>query len=252
MKQILILMLSIFLFTSCAKNDDSEPVATTCQAKTMEYLENGKSDDKLFFTYNDKGKVARVDHGTLNSTDYETYEYQTGKIVMFDKINFLGKAETITFNLDANSRITSVGNNTFKYNAEGYLIESKQVSTGVTNTTTFTYTNANLTKIDYLIAYSTDTEKNSTIIDYNTDAYQSIGGFGSVLANFEFNEYGVLTDFYGKTSKNLVTKDTFKSPGYTDQVTTYTYVKDEKSKVTSMKFDLAPDKRELKLTYDCK
>lgn len=254
MKQTLILMLSLFLLTACSKSDsdDSQPATTTCTVKTMEYLENNKSDDKLFLTYNDKGKVIRIDHGTANSADYETYDYQTGKIVLFDKIASSGKSETITFNLDANSRITSVDGYTFKYNADGYLSESKETGSGFTSTTTYTYTGGNLTKIDYVDTYGTTTEKSSTTIDYNTDAYQSIGGYGSALANFSFNEYGALIDYYGKPSKNLISKDTFKSTGYPDDVTTYTYVKDEKGKVTSMKLDRGQMKNELNLVYDCK
>lgn len=255
MKQTLTLILSIFFLASCIKTDDSEPEpeATICEVKAIEFNSNGTATDKLFLTFNDNGKVTRIDHGVQNSNNYETFDYQSGKIVMFDSKNYYGKAETLTFNLDANSRITSVGNNTFKYNTDGYLIEAKETGNGVTSTFTFSYTSGNLTKIDYLNTYSGGTEKSTTLLEYNSDAYQSIGGFGSALVNFEFNGLGVLTEFYGKTPKNLIAKDTFKPSGGSDYVTTYSYQKNDKGKVVSMKLNQASSNNaEYKLTYYCK
>lgn len=256
MKQSLILTLLIILLTSCTKSEDSKsevkPEANTCLVKTVEFLVNNTSNDKRFFTFNDMGKVTRIDHGTQNSNDYETFDYQSGKIVVYDSKNYYGNAETLTFNLDANSRIIGVGNNTFKYNTDGYLVEAKEIGDGVTRIFTLSYTGGNMVKIDYLNTYPGGSEKSTTVLEYSSDAYRSIGGFGNALINFEFNGHGVLTEFYGKTQKNLIAKNIFTPPSGSGHVTKYTYQKDDKGKIISMKLNNDVDNIELKVTYDCK
>lgn len=254
MKKASILILSIFLLASCSKNEDSKPEteqeANSCQVKIIDFIEGGQQLHKLYFTYNDQGKVRRVDYDTQNSTNYETFDYQSDKIIKYK--NDGAASETLTFILDANSRIISIKNYTFKYNTDGYLIESKSSGTDLTITKTYTYTNGNLTKKDYLYNYSTGrTDNYSSVYEYNSDAYQSIGGHASAIEGFEYDNSRVLNEFFGKTSKNLITNSSFNSPGGSSSGTTYLYQKDDKGKMISIKTKFNQVTSEYKLTYDC-
>lgn len=255
MKQILFIILSIFLFPSCSKEGGSEPETVpeesgTCLIKIIERVESGSPIAKQFHTYNNQGKVTRIDYGSQNSSFYQTFDYQSDKIVMFDKVNY--DSETLAFNLDANSRIIGDKNHTLKYNTDGYLIES--IFYGAesdTTTTTYTYTNGNLTQLDYIYNNLEGLKKYSRIYEYSNDAYQSIGGYESGLAGSAFDGFSSLTEFYGKTSKNLIAKETFKAEGRISFIKNYAYQKDDQGRVISMRSYNDYDDTEWKVSYDC-
>lgn len=257
MKQTLILILSIFVFTSCSKEGGSEPeteteteAKSTCLIKIIERIENGSSIEKQFNTYNDKGIVIRIDYGTQSSSFYQTFNYQSDKIVMFDKVNH--DSETLIFNLDASSRIISDMDHILKYDTDGYLIES--IFYGAesdTTTTTYIYTNGNLTKLDYIYTNLEGLKKYSRVYEYSSDAYQSIGGYESGLAGSAFDGYSSITEFYGKTSKNLISKETFSAEGRTSFIKNYTYKKDDQGRTISMKSYNDYEDTEWKVTYEC-
>lgn len=241
-------MLSAGLIVSaCSKsNNESKPVLS-CKVKSVESLFNADSQEKLFYTYDDKGKIVRIDHGTATSTNYETLAYQTDKIIVSSPSN-----GTVTYTLDASGRIISGDQFTFKYNTDGYLIEAKRTGTNDVLTLTFTYQNGNLTKFDNIhLVNGQSVDPSNTVIEYTTDASQDIAGSGNPIGNFSFSK-GILASYFGKASKNLIAKDTFKSIGSADEVTSYTYQKDDKGNITSVKKASSQNyNQEVKVNYQC-
>lgn len=229
MKKSLILTLSIALLaiTSCKKidrSDDPEPTLpeNRCYLTTSS-LVSEDDQDVLNFSYDNQGRVSLVKSAT--GLDI-SYTYTSTKIIAMIKESSGSEGLPFEYILDAKGRIISesslFGSKTeYRYNAEGYLIESDEiVDPSTTYTTKYSYTNGDLTKIEE--------DGDETIITYGTElAFPNY----MVNANLDFpvNLLGPLKNYFGKQSVHLFTKiESSRSLTYD----TFTYVKDINGNVT--------------------
>ena len=73
---------------------------------------------------------------------------------------------------------------------------------------------------------------------------------------YDPSENSVLAQYFGKASKSMVSKITFKHSSYPDDVYTYTYPKDNKGNITSIVARITSGNNsaytiESKVTYQC-
>nr|WP_121272807.1 DUF4595 domain-containing protein [Pedobacter schmidteae] len=243
-----ILMLSaacMLIVASCSKNKTEPEQENTCKVKLVEHIHNG-STDKYYYSYDSEGRITRVDYGTAQSTEYETFTYANNKVTW----KGVG-GDTEVYNLDASGKVTSAnqGNDVlnFKYNTDGQLIEA---AIG-TDKQTLTYLNGNLstsaynTKAWVNITYGSAEGSNNIIYGWL---------FGEVL---DFDEIGYrVTPYIGKLSKNLPSKIIYE-PGVNQTTVNFTYANDATGKLMSAKMVSSSGtsntyNEEYKFTYECK
>ncbi|TCC98657.1 DUF4595 domain-containing protein [Pedobacter hiemivivus] len=226
-----ILMLSalcMLIVASCKKDKTDDKVADCLLTESTYTGEDGHTRNSIF-TYNTEGKVIKVKGGEGGPNDdlEVTYTYSNSKIIEVQTQH--GQSFTITYTLDGQGRIVHQTNeqgyvDTYIYNAEGYLVEIQGYNADATAAynSKYSYTNGNLTSID---------SGNSYTINYI---------YGAELANDNFvNEEefpfdNVLRKFFGKTSKNLVSKLVETSGSGNPFEETYTYEKDANGNITKV------------------
>ena len=243
-----ILMLSaacMLIVASCSKNKTEPEQETTCKVKVVEHTyKDGNADvtDKYYYSYDSDGRITRVDYGTAQSTEYETFTYGSNKVTW----KGVG-GDTEVYNLDANGRITSANQGSdllnFKYNTDGQLIEA-----GIgTDKQTLIYLNGNLSTSAYNnqawvnITYGNAEASNNVVYGWL---------FGEVL---DFDEIGYrVAPYIGKLSKNLPSKIVYE-PGANQTVVDFTYTNDATGKLTSAKMvSTGGYASEYRFTYECK
>jgi len=222
MKQNLTLMLSavMLVVASCSKSkDEPKDEAVSCQL-----TESSSPNGKTTYTYNGDGKL------TASKIDayQETYEY-TSTSIIWKFIEPSGTIYTTTYLLDAQGRVKSSSDNssnsTFTYNSERYLTEVNTVGSSA-GKVTYTWTNGNLTKVERITTYGTNTIN----IEYGTES-RPTGFNGDISSHLETaywhdGDTQILTSSaFGKQPKNLVAKVSN---------TTYTYTKDNNANITKM------------------
>ena len=229
-------MIAFLATTSCKKSNSQAETDNPNPNQTCKVNSVTRYAKTFHYTYDEKGKIIRIDRGTRQSTDYATLSYKTEEITIYDS-KFSGSSpaapHTTTYKLDANGKITSSGYFTFKYNAEGYLSEisynaAKQI---------LTYQNGNLVKIDYYSPATGTSVSTSTVIDYSSETPASeVTGFGYHLEN-HILYYDVLAPYFGKASKNQfikVSKTYNEAKPIVTQVTNFVYRKDNNGNLASI------------------
>ncbi len=257
MKQILILMLSLCIaLSSCSKSDDSKPeTKQTCKIASMEYIEAGVFDEKQVFTYDDKSRVTSVAYTGIDIPT-ATITYAAGKITVKTK------DYQHEYGTDASDRIVKADDRNYKYNADGYLIEEKSTRLDYPFTRSYSYTDGNLVKTDYVVEETYNNTKYKTTEVITLEYSKDIAGTANPYLWLEYETF--LAGYFGKASKNLVSKVTVKTTDFTNgaqtrtyqDVHTITYKKDDKGNVTSV-IDVFSGRdgnytNTINLSYECK
>jgi hypothetical protein len=244
------LILLTMLLISCSKSNDNIKIQTEdCALASLSEMYNGATTRAFFYTYDNQGRVSRIDYDTKPSATYETYTYSADKIVVSGTV--LGNS-TAVYELDGNGRVAKYGSATFFYNSTGYLVRSSEVNGPHSTNITYTYQDSNLVRVDQVGNYGGPQPVTTTLLfEYNEAlAVRSIPP-GDPLNNFGSSR-SVLGSYFGKGSKNLVEKEISKSNSSADETRTHTYTRDEKGNITFIR-TLVSDGRvgEKRLTYSC-
>ena len=140
------LLLLVIFFAACSKTgDDPTQTASGCTLESLKEVFGGNTTAAFYFTYDNQGRVTRVDYGTKNSNQYETYTYSPDKIVVSGTTMGNG---TAIYELDAAGRVIRYGNATFTYNSDGQLARMVETNGPYSTTATDTYQNGNLVKLN--------------------------------------------------------------------------------------------------------
>jgi len=211
----------LLIVASCKKDKGTEPEeqSKTCQLTESSFIATGGDTEKATFAYDEQGRVKTV---TYSDGSTDSYSYSTTQIVLTASGNVV-----TTYKLDGNGRITSESYNddpskiNYTYNNNGYLAEETEVFSSSTSTTKYTYTGENLTLVDFgtekiVVSYSTETATANFFTETDDDLPASVNG--------------VLKSYFGKPSKNLVSKATYDG-GYAES---YTYEKDANGNLTKI------------------
>ncbi len=270
----------VLTIASCSKSKNEptpeEPIVKGCTVKTIENIvpNNGNSEDKRFYTYDQNKNVTRIDFAIEKSTDFQTFSYAKDKIIKYSEHLEDGEKETeeLTYKLDAQGRVVSITEASqsstilFSYNAEGFLSEAKETDPEdkTVNTKTYTYTNGNLTKVvNQTVGVSGVEFTNTSTITYSNEFLNNDVVSSKVHAVVIPDDMDDLTAFMGKRSKNLPTQivtveNYIPMPQYNRTFTIqFTYQKDAKENVTSLKLSQTsipvetPYQEEFKFTYNC-
>ena len=238
------------LFMACSKsNDTEESISSTCSLASFREIYNGSTIRAFYYTYDDKGRVSRIDFDSKPSATYETYTYSADRIVVGGTA--LGNGTSV-YELDANGRIVKNGTTSFTYNSEGYLAQAKEVNGPHSTTITFTFQNGNLVQVNQVGQYGGPQPVTTTLL-YEYDASQTAEAtpVGNAVNNFGSSR-SVLGMYFGKNSKNLIIKETAKTSNYPDETRSHTYIRDNKGNITTVR-TVVSDGRvgEKLLTYTC-
>jgi len=203
----------LLMVASCKKDKgtETEEQQKTCQLTESTFTSTGGDSEKATFTYDDKSRVKQI---TYSDGSIDSYVYSDTQIILTASGNVV-----TTYKLDANGRITSESYNdnaskfNYTYNNDGYLIEEAEVVGVNTSKTKYTYTNGNLTLVDFgtekvTVSYNSEPATSNFFTDTDDDLPNSING--------------VLKNYFGKPSKNLVSKAIYDG-GYAES---YSYEKD--------------------------
>lgn len=243
-------VLTFVLFACSKSNETTETQTSGCALASLSELYNGATTRAFFYSYDNQGRVSRVDFDARQSTTYETYSYAADRIVVGGTA--LGNG-TAVYNLDANGRVVKYGQATFTYNSEGYLIKSSETNGPHTTNITYTYQDGNLVRVDQVGNYGGPQPVITTVL-YEYDEQQAIPSIppGNPINNFGSSR-SVLGAYFGKGSKNMVKKETAKNGTSADEIRTHTYTRDDKGNITKIKTDVSDGRTgERHLTYNCK
>src|ERR1043165_328155 len=231
-KNISILLAAIILLStgSCKKEEPTDntnitpPVIANAKVKLIvhQFVSTSRTDT---FTYDGDGRIIsrNVSDGTRDS-----YTYPAGQVVQ-EYYNSSGVLQTTrTYFLNANNRADSMvvqGSNTnrasYKYDAAGYLISSKNYNSS--NTLNFIYSsiweNGNL-KEQYTTT-PTNEIYSHTVNNYDVDHKNSAGGKNTGL------------EFLGKSSANPQTEQYYQSMPSTLYIYRYEYTFDSEGSIAT-------------------
>lgn len=248
--KILSLIIFTVLFISCSKLNNASP-QTDCLAESLSEIYNGATTSAFFYTYDDQGRVTRMDYDSRSSNKYESITYSADKIVISGTA--LGNG-TAVYELDANKRVTRYGSpTTFTYNIEGYLAKIVENNGPHVTNITFNYQNGNLVRIDQVLTGAAPQPITNTVLLEYDEAQPNISiPYSDPVHSFATSR-SYLGAHFGKASKNLVKKETIKSSSMADYTRTHTYIRDAKGNITTIR-TLVSDGRvgEKRLTYTCK
>lgn len=233
-------------FSSCEKdeNDNPEPSATTAEGSAI--IAGSKSclmskltyDDGEYETieYDSKSRPVKINYfDDGKSEGYAKITYTATEVVMeyYDDKNV--KEESYTYKLGSNGYVSSSSNiytytdrgftvtitstSTNTHNSDGYIVKEEHTAVSTStqpgfvgstdkSSTTYTYSNGNLTTAQY-VSNGTTT---STAYEYDMDK----------INNLPVSDDEVFDFLRGKKSKNLLKKETYTSTSSSD-VSSYTY-----------------------------
>lgn len=229
MKKNLVLTLStiMLIIASCKKNSskNEEQNPTNCQLTESFFSSTGGDSETTLYAYDTEGRISTVKFS--DGSYQETYAYTSTQITKTVKDGSINR--TYTYSLNAQGRVTTenaMADNykvDYTYNNDGYLTQSIETNL-IDNskvTTTYTYTDGNLTKVvsptsTLDITYTSDAAKDNFFVEGDP----SLPAFNS----------SILKSYFGKTSKNLVAKISYGS-GYNEN---YSYEKDANGNITKV------------------
>ena len=212
-KYSLIFMLGIvaclLCFTTC-KKDKSDPSVPVKKLKKIT-----ADGETITFEYNAAGKLSKM---TLDETFYVAYQYLSNMLIStyYDS----GDIEIDTAYTNSDGYIIKETSGSFETNYEytdGYLSRIIDKTPYQTDTVTCTWQDGNL--------MSTNSES-EPLYEYYLDKPNRC---------FSMTDYEEFTSFYGKTTKNLLKKETYHAPQHIpEMVYEYTYEFDSDGYVTKM------------------
>lgn len=234
-KTLLILLSFSLIFTACKKSGDDSPESKTCQISTV---------DTQTLTYNNQGKISSI--AVTLSPHITNINYETNKIKIIStngEVNILlnltdGKVTTAE---DFNAKTTY----TFTYDSEGYRKEAIMLKANSKTTVNYTYTDGNLTKLQMtdLLSNGSTIVGAPVIFQYLSEPASNIVDVGLAIETTFILHHYKLDSYFGKQSKNLISKVT--KDGFT---VNYTFTKDANGKITSVE----NPGRKYMVTYACK
>ena len=228
LKLFMIAAVAVISIAGCKKNTDQPASEKLCKLTGVVHNKNNSGfETKVYIDYDKAGSIIKT---TVSSTtDFmlvATFVYTTDKIT----IQYSGSRNSEGILVLVNGRVTknkegSFYDEEYTYNEEGYLIQVKKSNGEVK---TMTYTGGNLTKV------VTINGEYKRIADYEYSSELANRAVLSYLSIYNFPT----SKYYGKVSRNLVTKRTI-TDNYSGtipylvtnsislrSISTYTYTKD--------------------------
>jgi hypothetical protein len=214
--------------TSTTVRDASLPAdfpLTGCFPSDMEFdfsSSGGSGNAKFTFTYDKLNRLIKAVNPSTLLPSTTTYTYETGKITTVNdskNVSFQTKITTV-YTLDNKNRIVvadqktaltsggstseTISKTSYKYDTNGYLIESTIESDKKLPVTKFTWQDGNLTKSVITLTKPDVGEKSTTTNEYEYDKTKTMGTWdpgttaspGVTLA----------PSYSGKPTKNIITK----------------------------------------------
>ena len=243
------LLLLVLFFAACSKSDDN-PTQTTsgCTLESLKEVFGGNVTGAFYFTYDNQGRVARVDYDTRNSTKFETYTYSSDRIVVSGTA--LGNG-TAVYELDGSGKVIKYGNATFSYNSDGYLVKMVDVNGPNSTTANYIYQNGNLVKLDQVGQYGLPQPVNNSVI-YEYDLSQSSSSAPGDPITFTATHRPGLGKYFGKGSANLVKKEIIRMQNQPEETRVHTYTRDARGNITLVSTATAGGTGQKQFTYTCK
>jgi hypothetical protein len=242
-----LLILPLF-FTACSKTDDNSTPAPGCTLESLKEVFGGNTTAAFYFTYDNQGRVIRVDYNTKNSTNYEIYTYSTDKIVVSGTA--LGNG-TAVYELDGSGRVIKYGNATFTYNSDGYLVKMVDVNGPHSTTANYIYQNGNLVKLDQVGQYGLPQPVNNVVL-YEYDLSQSSSSAPGDPITFTATHRPGLGKYFGKGSANLVKKEIIRMQNQPEETRVHTYTRDANGNIILVSTATAGGTGQKQLAYSCK
>ena len=254
------MLAGLFLISSCKKSkSDEQTSSANCRTTTTLFhlvrdnaLNMSDVDIKSEnFGYDQQGRLVSYNQNNLTAGMERyvvSYTYGSGEITETYKNSVTNAVVvTYTYKLDGQNRIVSrteqplrsdEARYTYKYDAQGYMIENYQYSRNGSSISerrlTYTYTNGNLTAIN--TAFS---DGGPVYDNYKTDlTYTDVPQKDNFILNqgypVLYEQYHPLRKFFGTGSKNMIASvKEFLGYGYANYA--YTYEQDGNQNVTGMR-----------------
>ena len=248
MARNLLLVISLLMIISgCKKAGNSKTeieAVKSCRISTIERSLGGGGPPNTYI-YDENERLIKITDGQNPSISYSTNKIS---------VKYESGPADITYNLDASGRVVSGTDCTFKYNSEGYLIESFRDFGSFTITVNLTYENGNLIKAEQ----HTKNDNGSQFIklytySYTSDPFTNAGEDSNPLTNdMNVIQPEALSNFFGKPVKNRISKKVITGPG-SPYTFTFAYHKNADGNISLVEINLdgSPFKKNI-LTYDCK
>lgn len=235
MKRNLLAFVLLFAFLSCKKSSDSKEEGQASKRCLIESVTSKGTygDEKTNFTYDDKGRVIKVNSSSINYAGNLvlfnfTYEYSEKRINIYYEYVESGKTYPSSgyYELDSKGRIIKridegIVEEEYEYDSNDYLIG---VTDGIYKP--LVYENSNLIRSGTRSPYTAD--------NYYTSEPLLQGEFDFArLYLLEDEPYFIFHNYFGKASKNLI-KSRREDYGSNSKTTTYSFTKDEKGNINKM------------------
>jgi hypothetical protein len=233
------LVLIVVLVSSCSKHNTSNGTYNPCNRilEVMEYEPYSISYQTIAtLTYDQAGRISTVVGSALEKT---LYTYYNDSIVM-KATDINGTDISQTYYLDNEQRVvsTSLYNEDYQYNVDGYLVAYKQPYGTNGQVTGFTqyylnYQNGNLSEV-----YTNDQSvgRNQVTFGYYSELDQDLLGYNSPFycssVIYDRNTFFLIKDgYFGKQSANLLESIDLHN-GYPSG--TFNYQKDSSGRINIM------------------
>ena len=262
--------LATFLFLlSCHK--ESKTTGGNCQIASVEiHANNGELPVRDIYTYDDQGRITRVDEIGLSSGSMSSsfYAYGNGQITYTTSFS----STPSIFYLDNNNRVVKfavvdttdgVVNSGFiyySYSQDGHLAQTISVDSNKFNSNRDTAvivwgSNGNPSQINHFQSSSSPGTTNvlghfTTSIVESNEKYMYLTGYESVLSSYQPDvEYNVISKYQGTPPVNLMAS---YSPVSLEATLTYSYTKNSDGYIASMVMTYSAGKvATYTFTYNC-
>jgi len=236
----MVAFVAIISIASCKKeidwNAEPDPIVGVevpvtkdpCELTSFELYDAGSLEQNWVVFHNNSGLITTVAEGFYANN----YTYSSDNIVITGSDN---KQFDITLENGRAIKIAALRGNyeTYTYNSQGYISVIKLYSNStLEKTTNLTYENGNLVRIEKSTVSSGTLEV--TTLEYSSELSNS--NIRIIKPWYQLvSDFFLPGNFYGKTSKNLITKATYirtyNSNNFAfkeTDVKNYTYTKDDK------------------------
>ncbi len=245
-KSILVIIILFGLSNSACKKEDLNKENNSLNVtsfKTLESYQNANDLGNSFsLSYDTQNRLTQI----KGSQTTRKFSYQTGKIVVSDE------QVIIIYTLDGSGKITEakaveIGSSNeetirMKYDNEGYLKELKSSAYNIT--TTFTYTNGELTKVEEVeLGYNFNSNIIRTSeIAYTDEVSNNAFVYSQILPEFtdgilrHYLSY-LLIPTLGKPTKRLIDTINYNviiGGINNNSVRNFTYLKDQNDNITKV------------------
>lgn len=218
---------AIIGLTSC--NDDNDPVQPDSNTKRLKSIRyNGSDTHTLYLEYDKQGRLVQLTEA-FSKPVITTLTYGDGEVLVERFGSYYGKFILNEQGYVSTFKRENTADYSYKYNAEGYLIES----TNGKRTNTYTFKNNNLASYETSSSFGQLTASDTKDMLKAPAFYQP--HYLHILGNVEV-KIGYLAGFYGKHSTHLALSTDYtveKGKEWESQIIIeYTYKLDEDGYVT--------------------